>query len=280
MMLRNLTVALLLSGVAGVASAAGPANALSSCFTFAKLPVPTTAPAIEVFVMVDQTTPFNADLKQSIADHIKPLLVSGNALSIYAFSAYTQGHYTNELVHAELDPALEPATRNDIGKTALARYDQCEAYQVRTVQTLAGNALRQAFHGDGNEISKSDVLASIQDVSRQVKASSAQRKIVLIASDMLENSSISSFYAKRAVRKINPDQETRRVADNNLTGDFGGAEIYVLGAGLIVEDTAAKGVYRDPQTMRALQQFWQRYFDGSHGKLVEFGAPALLSAIH
>jgi hypothetical protein len=279
MMLRSVLLAALLQGLAVASMAAGPENALKSCFAYAGLPNPAKPPETELFVMIDQTTSFSPALKQSIADHIKPLLMPGNAISVYTFSAYTQNHYTSQPLHAELDPAIATDARNSLGKAALVRFDQCQAYQARTVQGLTGNALREAFHGESAEISKSDVIASLQDVSRQVKASRASRKIVLMASDMLENSSVSSFYLHHGVRKIDPAAELNRASKAGLLGDFGGAEVYVLGAGLIAEDSNAKGVYRDAQTMRALQAFWQQYLDQSHAHLAQFGAPELLGAI-
>jgi hypothetical protein len=55
----------------------------------------------------------------------------------------------------------------------------------------------------------------------------------------------------------------------------------VLGAGLLAEDAKqTKGIYRDPKTMGALQQFWQGYFEKSNAKLIEFGQPALLNPIN
>lgn len=97
---------------------------------------------------------------------------------------------------------------------------------------------------------------------------------------MLENSSVTSFYANQAVRQINADKELKLVADNQLYGDFGGARVYVIGAGLLAEDAKhPKGIYRSTQTMQALSKFWTGYFQKSNAELVEFGQPALLNPI-
>jgi hypothetical protein len=100
---------------------------------------------------------------------------------------------------------------------------------------------------------------------------------------MLENSGISSFYANKNVRAIDPTAELKKAQDAQVVGDFGGARIFVLGAGLVQESAGGKsrdsGVYRNPKTMALLRQFWEGYFVASHAKLIEFGAPALISPV-
>lgn len=262
--------------------AAGQAsgNVLPDCYAYAKIQHAQQQPSTTaLFVVIDQTTPFSAELQQSVAEQIGPWLQPGNSVTLFAFSAYTQGYFTRRLVHAELSPPLEAALRDETGKALLGKFDQCLAFQAKSVRTVITDALRSAFGQGGPDIAKSDVLASLRDISKQVHAAHAQRKLVLLASDMLENSSISSFYHRQAVRRIEPAQELARVTQQNLVPDFGGADVYILGAGLVADDQRAKGVYRDPQTMRMLESFWRQYFEQGHARLVEFGAPALLGRI-
>ncbi len=273
-------IAVAMLAISGVA-VAGPQGAVPSCFSD-KLPTPKEGSIdTELFVVVDQTTLFDTGLKQSIANSIKPFIKPGNAISVTQFSAFTQGHYTDVLVNATLDPELTQDVRNDVSKPLLSKFDQCEAGQPRMAGQAVGGALKSAFGGSSNSIDKSDVLASLKDISSRVKRSTAKRKIVLLASDMLENSSVSSFYAKQAVRQIDPAKELELAKKNDLFGDFGGAEVYVIGAGLLAEDAkASKGVYRSPQIMGSLKNFWNQWFEQSKAKLVDFGAPALLNQIH
>jgi len=69
---------------------------------------------------------------------------------------------------------------------------------------------------------KSDVLASLAEVSRLVKNSTTQKRIVLIVSDMLENSTISSFYANNNARRIDPAKEMNIASKEKMLGDFSG----------------------------------------------------------
>jgi hypothetical protein len=258
----------------------GEAGASPSCYN-EKIPVQKLAVETEIFVVIDQTTLFDGHIKQLIANNVRPFLKPGNAFSVTQFSAFIQSHYTDVLVSGKLDPALTKATRDDVSKPVLNKFDQCMAMQPRLAGQLVGKAMRAAFEGGGSDIAKSDILAALKDISGKVRQSSARHKVVLLASDMLENSSVTSFYSKQAVRQINPEKELKLVSDNQLFGDFGGARVYVLGAGMLAEDAKHPGgVYRPSQTMQALFRFWAEYFKKSNAELIEFGQPALLNPIH
>lgn len=184
------------------------------------------------------------------------------------------------LSSGKLDHALPEAVRNDVSKPVLTKFDQCMARQSRLAAQAVGTALRDAFAGSSGEIAKSDVLASLKDISGKVRQSPGTEKVVLLVSDMLENSSVSSFYASQSVRRIDPLHEMKLASDNQLLADFAGARLYVLGAGLLGEDAKnKKAAYGDPKTMQALTTFWKTYFDKSNAQLVEFGQPALLNQV-
>jgi hypothetical protein len=124
---------------------------------------------------------------------------------------------------------------------------------------------------------------SLKELSSRIRQSTAREKIVFLVSDMLENSGISSFYASKNVRAIEPAVELKKAQEAQVVGDFGGARVFVLGAGLVQGNAGGKnkdiGVYRNPKAMSALRQFWDTYFEASHAVLAEFGAPALLSPV-
>lgn len=269
--------ALLLQLLLAGAAAAAQNDAIPSC---RDKPLPPAAdPDTELFIAIDQTTVLNQDLKQLVADNVKSFLTLGNGFTVLAFSAYTQGHYTEVLASGRLEAPLAPEVRNDIAKPVLARLDQCMLRQRQQASQLAGLALRGAFGAASSGIAKSDVLASLKAVSALVRGSRARSKVVLVVSDMLENSSVADFYADqgRAVRRIDPARELRAAEDNQLVGDFGGARVYVLGAGLLPDEGPKAKAYRDPRTMQQLGAFWSAYFSKSHAQLVEFGQPALLA---
>lgn len=255
------------------------AGAIPSCYD-SKLSASATPMTTELFVVVDQTTLLDDGLKQAVANQVRPFLTAGNGFSVLVFSAYTQGKYTQLLTSGQLNHALSTDQRNDVSKPVLNKFDQCLSHQPSLAAQVAGGALRAAFEGTQGDISKSDVMASLKDISAKVRQSQATQKVVFLVSDMLENSSVTSFYANQAVRKIDPEQEMKLVQSNQLLGDFGGARLYVMGAGLLNNaDTKNKSLYRDPKTMLALANFWKAYFEKSKAQLAEFGQPALLNQI-
>lgn len=277
-MKQIILISLLALGLAltGSAMAEGP---IPSCYD-AKLSAPSTPRKVDLFVVIDQTVLLDATLKQAVADQVKPFIAPGNGFAVLVFSAYTQGRYTQLLTSGQLDSQLPTAARDDVSKPVLAKFDQCMKAQPMLAAQAIGGALRQAFEGSSGEIAKSDILASLKDIAGKVRKSTASEKVVLFVSDMLENSSISSFYKNQAVRKIDPDAELKKVENNHLVSNFGGARIYVMGAGLLNNlDSKSKAQYRDPATMQALNTFWHSYMEKSKGQLVEFGAPALLNPI-
>ncbi len=154
--------------------------------------------------------------------------------------------------------------------------------QPQQAAQLVGGTLRTAYDGTTSDIAKSDVLASMKSISTLVQNSKARNKVVLVVSDMLENSSISNFYADKglSIRKIDPSKEMKLVEENQLLADFGGARFYVIGAGLLAEDVKKTKNYRDPKTMQTLASFWKTYLEKSKAQLMEFGQPALLNPMH
>lgn len=272
-------IPLLLSAMAFCTSSIAAGNAIPSCYD-SKLSAPAVPLAKEIFVIVDQTTLLDNKLKQSVADQIRPFLTAGNGFSVLVFSAFTQGKYTQLLTSGQLDHPLSATQRNDVSKPLLSKFDQCMTRQPALAAQVMGGALRAAFVDSSGEIAKSDVLASMKDISGKVRQSQATEKVVLLVSDMLENSSVSSFYASQSVRRIDPEREMKLAMDNQLIADFGGARLYVLGAGLLSDDAKKnKAAYRDPKTMQALSSFWKSYFDKSKAQLQEFGQPALLNQV-
>lgn len=254
-------------------------NGLESCYT-EEMKINDERFDTELFVIVDQTTLFNLTLKQSVSDNIQPFMRPGNGVTLIKFSAYKLGQYTDVITAVKFDSEISRDMRNDISKRKLKTFDRCMKVQIKKASYLVGGALKQVFGGASDKLDKSDVLFSLKAVSLRVKKSKAKRKVVLIASDMLENSSLTSFYANKTVRKITPEKEMSIAEDNGMLGDFGGAEVYVIGAGTLSADSESKnGIYRNPQVMKALSSFWELWFEKSNAKLIEFGQPALLNPI-
>lgn len=273
------TLALFFAGIAQ----AGQQDAVQSCYQTLGIPTKSQTPRKEIFLVIDQTTVLDERLKTSVLDNVRRNLAAGNAFTVIGFSAFIQNHYTDVIVSGRLDQPMSQAERDDTGKSRLRELDKCMGAQLGYAQKLAVAAANNTFGSPTANIAKSDVLASLRDIARnKITPSPAKEKVVLIVSDMLENSSVASFYASNTVRKIDSEAELKKVAAAKLDADFSGARIYVLGAGVTLVDAKnarASASYRDPKTMQALKAFWQGYFQKSGAVLVEFGQPALLGQV-
>lgn len=257
--------------------AGAQASGIPSCYEANKLGVAPPA-NIELFVFVDQTTTFDKTLKQSIIDNVGRILRPGVAFTVGSFSSFNQGKYAEVIASGALEAPIETSKREDISTRLLRNFDSCMQSQMQYGAQVAWKAIGQAMNGSSSDLAKSDVVASLRDLSARVRESTAKEKIVLVASDMLENSSLTSFYANNTVRKIDAYKELKIIS--GIFGNFDGARVYVIGAGMLAEDAKyAKGVYRSPQVMQALSQFWAGYFESSNAKLIEMGKPALMNPI-
>jgi hypothetical protein len=124
---------------------------------------------------------------------------------------------------------------------------------------------------------------TIGEVGQAIRTDQTTSKVLFLVSDGLEYSRVTSFYAHNTVRDINPAAELGKAKSNQMFADLAGAKIYVLGGAMMPPATsgtrAERDGYRDVKTIHDLKAFWQGYFESSHAQLVEFGAPALVTAV-
>lgn len=259
---------------------AGAGNDVPSCYAANHIEYKKPAPEQELFVVIDQTTLFDDKLKRSIKENLWDNLKPNTAFTVVRFSAFSQGRYT-EVVNAGLiEPPLPDKVRDDTGTKLLAKFDTCMAAQLRFARELAVKAVDASHATASGDLAKSDILAALKDISSRVKASPAKARLVLLASDMLENSSVTSFYgANNRVRLIDPARELATVDKAGLFGSFGQATVHVVGAGLIGPAANGNNSYREPQALGALNAFWTQYLAKSGATLAQFGTPALLNPV-
>ena len=253
-------------------------DAVASCYRALSLPLPAAEETRAYFVLVDQTTVFDASLKQTISTATRTNMRVSTQFTIANFSAFLGDHYTDIAVAGRTDGLLSQSERDDTSKPKLRNLDLCMTHQVDYAKRIADAALTKSFGAASADIARSDILASLHDFAAHVvHPSTAKTKTLLIASDMLENSSLSSFYAHRTVRKLDPQAELLKAREKGLIPDLTGVRVFVIGAGLL--DPQSANSYRDPQTMLSLEGFWGLYFKEAHAELVEFGKPQLLGKV-
>ena len=257
------------------------ANSVPSCYAPLGI-APPVIQNISLYVLVDQTVNFNADVKKNLGDSAQFFLAPGNEFQVLEFSAFSQGRYMDTVATGALEAGLPQGQRDNTGSDTLALLDNCLIRQRLFGRRLMSAALNKAMAAYSDRLARSDILGSLQNLAELVSHSRAKRRVVLLASDMLENSSITSFYRSGGVRKIDVPAELKKVAEAHMFANFRGANVYVIGAGLLdpSEDAQTKFdtlTYRDPLTMAELRAFWTEYFRISGGHLLGFGEPMLLA---
>ena len=274
-----LAAAAALACIAGAAHA-GLQNDIPSCYAANNMGRSAPAPERELFVLIDQTTLLDDKLRDSVRENVARFLKPGTAFVVADFSAFSQGRYMEILTAGTLEAPIPDKDRDAIGVKVLRSFDACMQGQANYGLRLAAGAVNKALDGASPSLARSDVLSSVTELSARVKRSSARDRVVFLVSDMLENSSVGSFYAAKNVRTIDPAKELKAAEAARMIGDFGGARVFVLGAGIVPEERGRpQGVYRDPKAVGALKEFWRQFFARSGADLVEFGTPALMAPV-
>lgn len=261
--------------VSGFLAAAQP-NDVPSCYDATSLNQykPEVANR-QLIIIVDQTAELDEKLKKTVHDQVEQFILPGDQIQVVAFSANAKGKYTEMLYNGIFDAPLPARTRNSIGKTTLNRFDACMQAQPQAKAKLH-RKLREAFGDQTQTFPKTELIGSLLQVgSNVIASSSSDRKVILIVSDMLENSSITSFYANNNVRQIDPNVELQKTTNSGINGDLGGADIYVIGAGFVGKGMA----YSSQLALDNLETFWRELFRKHNGTLQQFGKPQLLSTI-
>jgi len=272
-----LTLWLMLAGLPAAAAGSGSAartNAIPTCYEQLREYAP-VADRGDLTVVIDQTAYLDTRLRDIVQETVARLVQPGTRVSIATFSGYLQGRYLDVLFSGRVEAPLAGAQRDFVSKRDLRQNDACLADQLVYARRMVARGLASAFSGIDPNVERSDILAALQDLGRRVSDARGANRMVIVVSDMLENSSITSFYQSNHLRRVDPDVELRKVATAGIKAGFHGARVVVIGAGGV--SSAASGQsYRDPRAMLALEAFWRRWFEASQAELVEFGKPTPL----
>jgi hypothetical protein len=200
---------------------------------------------------------------------------NGYAVTIASFSANSNGKYTDVAYSGKLEALLANSAKHEIAKKVLRKYQSCMNGQYRYAKKKATKALVRVLKGANKKLPHSDIIKSLGDISKYIiKPSNSHKKVVLLVSDMMEHSSITSFYSKGSLKKVNVSTEMEKVKKSGYMADFANAEVFVIGAGMV-----GKNSYRDSKTLKALTKFWEAYFAASNAQLKAIGTPMLLEDI-
>jgi hypothetical protein len=249
-------------------------NDVKSCYDYAKVD-PKTAlvvPSRHLFVAIDGTFSPDINIKKLVHEKVHLFLQPGDEITVISFSAYVKDLYTNVLFSGRLDTDI--IDRDDVSKKTLMTFDNCMSKQAAFVRSKIDAHIKHSFKPEAVDVPKTEILSNLsQVIAPLIAADDQHRRVLLLVSDMVENSDVTSFYVSNTLKTIKPEQEIARVTQANMLSDFNQADIYVLGAGWVPAGT--KG-YRGGEKMLPLKQFWMQYFAASNAKLKAFGQPMLM----
>jgi hypothetical protein len=261
-----------------LAAQAGVQNEVPSCYAANQIePADHLGYSRLIYVLVDQTVGWNADIKQSILDNLNVNLTPGTKFVIAKFSVFSQGRYLDV---ADTGIIENPLPVQQFDNTPIEKskiFNACLAGQRPYAIALADRGLLAILQNSTSSLNHSDIMSALQAVSIAISADPAPNKLLLLASDGLENSGVTSFYHHGNIRDIGPGAELRRASAAGLFGNFSGARVFVIGGALA--GPTASSAYRSPQTLEHLADFWRLYFQKSNAQLIEFGEPALLEQV-
>ncbi len=250
-------------------------NDVPSCYEALKMENPNNTIEKELFILVDQTTPLDKNLMIYTYKNMMHFIKNGYAVTIASFSSNSNGKYTDVAYAGKLETLLPENAKHDIAKKVLRKYQGCMNGQYKYAKKKATKALVRTLKGANKKLPHSDILKSLDDIAKHIiKPSSAQEKVVLLVSDMIEHSSITSFYSKGSLKKINTEKEMEKLKKSGYIADFSGVKVYVIGAGMV-----GKKSYRDSKSLKTLTSFWETYFQVTNAKLQAIGTPMLLEDV-
>lgn len=227
----------------------------------------------EIFIIIDQTTSFPKKIRTNALRNIFSTIKGNTAVSLFTFSEYTKDKYVSFVDHYYIPGEISQDKRDNLGKIKLKQFDQCLAAQTYGMKRKLANDIYSQLFEENSAAKNSEILFSLQEISTEaVKISRAKEKIVFILSDMLENSSYTSFYGKK-LKDLNINKQMDIVKKNHLFGNFDNAKIFVYGAGTVDKETRRTG-----EGLRRLKQFWQSYFQQSSGELKVFELDSIYQA--
>jgi len=250
-------------------------NDVPSCYKALKIANPNPVVKQELFILVDQTTQLDKKLMIYTYKNMMKFIKNGDAVTIASFSSNANGKYTDVAYSGTLENLLPQSAKHEIAKKKLRKYQGCMNSQYKYAKKKATKALVSTLKGANKKLPHSDILKSLDDIAEHIiKPSKAQEKVVLLVSDMMEHSSITSFYSKGSLKRIDTKREMAKLQKSGYTANFDGARVYVIGAGMV-----GKNSYRDSKTLKALTSFWESYFAASNARLQAIGTPMLLEDI-
>ncbi len=220
--------ALLLLAAAAPADAA-LVNQIPSCYTANHYRFASAPPRHLLYVLIDQAGQLSPTLQKSVIDNINHALGPATKFVIAEFSRTTKNHYLRVLYTGIVESPMSTEERDNVPVSSLQGFASCmrgqAMYAVHMADTTAEHALQAAAGGADQP---NNILISLKTIAPVIAQDPAAKKVLFLISDAIEDSSFGNFSAGIP----NPTQMVQRARTHGLLADFGGARVFVLGAGI------------------------------------------------
>lgn len=220
----------------------------------------------EVYLLIDKSTYFSQKDKDTVLKKISPFIKSNTKINVYSFTEYGKDSKNENFGSYYIYSNLTNNEEDDISRSKVKKITHClNEVKIFTYNGIK-NGLEKGTRKKEDNISKSEILRNLKIYSKNnIRYSKAKRKVVVIMSDMLENSKHISFYKNGLVKLLDINKELELVKKRNLLAAFNDSEIYVYGLGS-VEVNSSKEDNRDSDVLDNLADFWDEYFVSSGGR--------------
>lgn len=274
---RTLAAALLAVCLASAARAETAAVA-PSCYGAINQRGP--EPNEALFVLIDDSVGFDDNITRRVTDMVVRWMRPGRHIEIITFAAHMSGHYAEVVLSGGAEILPDDDFIDDLKRSERGKFERCIREQLPFAKQSVSRTVQTALSKQDKGVSNSDLLVNLARASNHIAAVKVGKKTVLIVSDMLENSSISSFYAGGKVRGIDARAELVKAEKASVLANFDSADVFIFGLGyLSASGAAAKDGYLDPKRSQPLVQFWSDYVSRSRGKIREIGVPLMLGGL-
>ncbi len=230
----------------------------------------------EVVVLYDRTTPLPEDVLRAVERDLATLIQPRTQFTLASFSTYSAAEHNRIELSFFVDPPLSDDQTENAGMGAMRRLNSCLAARGQAIQTTLQTKIRQLAESATTNSQRSDIVAAVTAFGQQFSNSHARHRTFVLISDLLENSSVSSFYSNGTMRTIDVTQELAKFDRAGLTPRLVGARVFVVGAGIV---PAGAENMRSNDEMRALTQFWTQIFTNGGAESVQIGQPLLLTPV-
>ena len=208
---------------------AGLFNQIPSCYTASHYTLRSSPPQRLLYVLIDQAAPLGPSLQKSVIENINHALGPGTEFVISEFSRATTHHYLRPLYTGIIESPLTARERDHVPMNSLSGFDRCmrdqAIYALRMADTTAQRAMGAAA---GGAAQANDILFSLQEVAPAIADDPAAQKVLFLVTDGIEDSKLGNFSQGVA----DPGRMVQAVRKAGLMPNFGGARVFVLGAGV------------------------------------------------